>query len=228
MGRWINADAFASTGQGLTGNNMFAYCGNNPIVRKDSSGHFWDTIDKINEKLKKAEDAVNKWINNNFGAGATIEHEVSREKELIPSPLNLLISIKQGTKTTNTIREYGDTSKLFSLYAVGRSDNYLLSSVGIQANIYRYNLDLSLGLDDTGISGSYTIGNRTRTLGIVLNPSQFKVGFDFSNTVTSGNKFGGNITHYTNVSISALGIVAVYKILASGQWDIPLASQGAV
>ena len=38
MGRFINADAFAATGQGLIGNNMFAYCRNNPVVRKDASG----------------------------------------------------------------------------------------------------------------------------------------------------------------------------------------------
>ena len=30
-----------STGQGLLGNNMFAYCGNNPICRTDSSGESW-------------------------------------------------------------------------------------------------------------------------------------------------------------------------------------------
>jgi len=33
--RFINADALVTTGQGLLGNNMFAYCGNNPIVRVD-------------------------------------------------------------------------------------------------------------------------------------------------------------------------------------------------
>ena len=38
MGRFINADAFVSTGQGLLGSNMFAYCLNNPIVRVDSLG----------------------------------------------------------------------------------------------------------------------------------------------------------------------------------------------
>ena len=32
MGRFINADAFASTGQGLLGHNMFIYCNNNSIV----------------------------------------------------------------------------------------------------------------------------------------------------------------------------------------------------
>ena len=40
-GRFINADAFTSTGQGLLGNNMFAYCGNNPVKRTDSSGMFY-------------------------------------------------------------------------------------------------------------------------------------------------------------------------------------------
>jgi len=32
VGRFINSDVFVSTGQGLLGNNMFAYCGNNPLA----------------------------------------------------------------------------------------------------------------------------------------------------------------------------------------------------
>lgn len=38
--RFINVDAFASTGQGFLGYNMFAYCGNNPVNRKDPTGQF--------------------------------------------------------------------------------------------------------------------------------------------------------------------------------------------
>ena len=38
MGRFINADAFAATGQGLLGNNMFAYCLNNPENMVDVTG----------------------------------------------------------------------------------------------------------------------------------------------------------------------------------------------
>ena len=37
-GRFLNADALASTGQDLTGNNMYAYCGNNPVMYADSTG----------------------------------------------------------------------------------------------------------------------------------------------------------------------------------------------
>ena len=36
--RFNAPNAFASTGQGLLGNNMFAYCRNNPVSRRDISG----------------------------------------------------------------------------------------------------------------------------------------------------------------------------------------------
>lgn len=41
-GRFINADGYISTGQGLIGNNMFAYCLNNPVKYRDDSGEFTD------------------------------------------------------------------------------------------------------------------------------------------------------------------------------------------
>ena len=44
IGRWINADGYVSTGQGVLGNNMFAYCGNNPVNRVDHTGQFWSEI----------------------------------------------------------------------------------------------------------------------------------------------------------------------------------------
>ena len=36
--RFLNADGYVQTGQGILGCNMFAYCQNNPISRTDSSG----------------------------------------------------------------------------------------------------------------------------------------------------------------------------------------------
>ena len=44
LGRFINADAFASTGQGVIGNNMFAYCLNNPVNQIDLRGKYSDSI----------------------------------------------------------------------------------------------------------------------------------------------------------------------------------------
>ena len=44
MGRFINGDNYPSTGQGLIGNNMFAYCGNNPVFREDDGGEVWNIV----------------------------------------------------------------------------------------------------------------------------------------------------------------------------------------
>ena len=40
VGRFINADGYASTGDELLGSNMFAYCGNNPVNCVDPTGEF--------------------------------------------------------------------------------------------------------------------------------------------------------------------------------------------
>ena len=38
--RFLNADGYVSTGQGMLGHNMFAYCLNNPVNMSDPDGHF--------------------------------------------------------------------------------------------------------------------------------------------------------------------------------------------
>lgn len=42
IGRFINADTYASTGQGILGCNMFAYCGNSPVCLADRFGKIAD------------------------------------------------------------------------------------------------------------------------------------------------------------------------------------------
>ena len=44
IGRFINADSYVSTGQGIVGYNMFAYCGNNPVNASDPSGQFLEWL----------------------------------------------------------------------------------------------------------------------------------------------------------------------------------------
>ena len=44
VGRFINADGYVSTGQGISGYNMFAYCGNDPVNRADDNGEFWHIV----------------------------------------------------------------------------------------------------------------------------------------------------------------------------------------
>ena len=42
--RFINADGYVTTGQGVTSFNMFAYCGNNPVNMADPTGDIWGLI----------------------------------------------------------------------------------------------------------------------------------------------------------------------------------------
>ncbi len=60
IGRFINADAYASTSQGILGNNMFAYCQNNPIIFHDSEGTAIETVFDVLSLIASAvEVAVN-------------------------------------------------------------------------------------------------------------------------------------------------------------------------
>ena len=43
-GRFISSDIYLSTGQDITGYNTFAYCGNNPVMRSDDDGKFWNIV----------------------------------------------------------------------------------------------------------------------------------------------------------------------------------------
>ena len=55
VGRFINADSYLSTGTGLLGYNMYAYCLNNPVNMLDYSGN-----------LPKWIEDVGNWLNNNI------------------------------------------------------------------------------------------------------------------------------------------------------------------
>ena len=44
VGRFLNADGIIGANGGILGYNMFAYCGNNPIVRVDRDGYFWEIV----------------------------------------------------------------------------------------------------------------------------------------------------------------------------------------
>ena len=112
IGRFINADAYVSTGQGILGNNMFVYCGNNPVNR----------IDKTGTSFEDLWDAVVEWVDTRMWALEEIYYvfeEAFLEKVdlCIDEPFNIVShaqhcidfwediywcidEIKQGTKDT--------------------------------------------------------------------------------------------------------------------------------
>ena len=212
IGRFINADGYVSTGQGILGNNMFAYCGNNPVNRADPTGMFWK---EIGDFFSKSWNGVKTWAKNTFGTGSSTTATIAEiETPVIPDPSP--ITVKTGTKTTQTISKHGDSSKPISVYANKDAQHPIKSSsAGININIVNFTLDLSVGLDDIGLSGSLTNGNTTNSFGVKLNLSELKIGFEGSTAIQWDNT---TETAYTNASISGWAIAAAYILVTTGQY----------
>ena len=99
-GRFVNADGYASTGQGILSHNMFVYCANNPVNRKDPAGQFWITALVVTvvvaacaiglsgcsvkskqepEPYKSADEAAKAFSEQVYSSSAYIRHEYSTE-----------------------------------------------------------------------------------------------------------------------------------------------------
>ena len=84
MGRFINADALVSTGQGLLGNNMFAYCNNNPVIFCDPCGYcihrwdFWNDCNRCGAKsiVDKLKNCISQ-ITNYYNLQTEIESDIA-------------------------------------------------------------------------------------------------------------------------------------------------------
>ena len=91
--RFLNADGYVSTGQGILSYNMFVYCGNNPVNRIDFTGNHWYFL----------------WIDDLFEAMSApkndtknTSHEISYPSENINKP----IKIKTVTYTSDDVNIY--------------------------------------------------------------------------------------------------------------------------
>ena len=100
MGRSINADAYASTGHGVLGNNMFAYCYNNPVCYYDPNGQV-------------AVGLLEKWI---FGKGeAQYFDEESDVSKKLKKSQTMITEIKKAISKFKNGEEYGQGSVTFTM-----------------------------------------------------------------------------------------------------------------
>ena len=211
IGRFINADGCLSTGQGFVGYNMFAYCGNNPVNRDDPSGMWWKAVTSF---FVDVWNSVNTWAKNTFGAEVTTVTTVDYSMKPISEPMPIVV--ETGTCITKTITQRGDSSKPVSVYAEGDiTDPLGSSSAGIKFNVSNFTLDGSVALDNIGISGSWTSENRTNSLGISANLSEFKIGFEYSTAIQWDKTT--HTTNYTNVSVSGWWLLAAYLAVMTGE-----------
>ena len=215
VGRFLNADGYAQTGQGLLDKNMFAYCGNNPVNRVDKTGAFWKQIGSFFTKTwNRIKSLMNATFGAEFSTTSTIKPspDVSIGSELSP------ITVTQGSKHNQTISKRGNSSKPLSVYANKDASHPIKSSsAGIKINIFKLSLVSSRGFDNTGITASITNGNTTNSLGVKINLSELKVGIENSTTIRWDDETDGTDVYYTNVSANCWYILAAVAIVVTGQ-----------
>ena len=211
IGRFLSSDGYMQTGQGILDKNMFAYCENNSVNRIDLNGLFWKEIGSFFKNIGKK---IGNFFKSTFGAEAKTVHQSKIETELMPNGVNLFITAKSGTKTSKTLSSSGDSSKPVSVYAQGRSDNFLLSSVGLKINIVNFSLDINLGLDNIGVTGSVKDGDTTNSVALMADLTQFKIGAEVGSTVQWDEN--NSTCTYSNVSVTIIGIIAAYCFATTG------------
>ena len=143
--RFISSDEYASTGQGQLGNNMFAYCLNNPVKYGDTDGKFVNTVIGAlvggitalvsNEKNVTATDIL-VGVATGAIAGATVDAAIATAGTAVP----ILIAAVGGGAS-------GAANSIYSQYKKKNSfKNIDWVEVGIDAAIGAASNVLSLGM----------------------------------------------------------------------------------
>ncbi len=172
IGRFINADGYVSTGQDVTGYNMFAYCGNNPVNRADPTGTFWKEVGNFfknvgtaiyNGAKKFVKAAVGSFqIEGGVGYGLGASAKVGPVKVSASAYQDgLTIGLKNGSTYTAIKGGAGISAQITKKASVGLSTEYE----------HRFETDLVRDLDEhTTMSAPWEVYNCPKT---VKDPLQF-------------------------------------------------------
>ena len=191
IGRFINADEYASTGQGFIGYNMFAYCGNEPTNSSDQTGH----------SAKRITVAIKMLIQSLVGNGV---------KQLYGSNSSVSKALKKSTAINEAfqanIEDMRQTNQTSAVYP-GNISTYDVS------NKYDYDLSLSVG------KASYTmeIAEETRTRGLLKKKTETRYvatvtvfdTYDFDEL--RGNSSLGDILNDIGFILQCADVIAPYE-----------------
>ena len=123
IGRFINADIFVSTGQGILGNNMFAYCNNNPIMYTDSTGCY---------PLQTAFEFLETWLTGNedeqnYSEESRIVKQLKKSKKMQSYIDSAIENYKSGQSTTTGYGEFTAGEDGYELYLSTQHFDYTIT-----------------------------------------------------------------------------------------------------
>jgi|GEM_PF-6339011 len=106
--RFISADVYMTTGQGVLGGNMWAYCGNNPVRRVEVLGQSWEDIWELFGSL--------------FGAGGETVAEKSITKEY-----NYIVISFEVSDSVSHSEPFGKTDAQIVFFQIIQTESVLTS-----------------------------------------------------------------------------------------------------
>ena len=197
--RFISADIYLSTGQGVIGHNAFAYCGNNPIVRSDPSGcNWWD--DFVDWVEGAAEDVAN-WATNTFGFESQVEF--SHESIKVAT---IFGDFESGESASTACGDSSDKPIVFYYKAASEWWKVWEYSAGVKVNVVNGGGAIEIGAAHTDLSIS--AGGTTFT----FNGGVDRLGYTLANEVDWKNNTAGHYTQYyirpLTVVPAAIGVAA--------------------
>ena len=226
--RFISADNYASTGQGILGHNVYCYCGNNPVNAMDPDGHLFKKLRKVfnrvARKIVKATSVAKKVVKVLFGTSASVKssNNVSYytrtkfEKGLkFISP----ISFDRGHSSSQTISQYGNASKPIVFYTEGDISSPLSASVGVLINRGNSTNKINLAIDNIGVEVSYISNNIVQSSSKYFNLTDMKIHYKTSVVNQLDNMEEGE---YTDIGIGGWIIVGALACVAGGIGTIAL------
>jgi len=168
LGRFINADALVSTGQGLLGNNMFTYCLNNPVNYLDSAG---SRAESATENEDSEENEKYRFVGIGFQGELNVgAYEVGFEVIIYTDPLvcggdepivavyiyeGAFVSITDLTKSTQFIKTVGKLSLAVATNAIDEQNAEALL-IALQQALFK---DISVSGSVVAIFGNEEFKN---------------------------------------------------------------------
>jgi len=208
--RFLSPDTYVSTGQGILGYNMFAYCLNNPVNYIDPTG-------ASIEEIFAAFDYFCGFLFIVFCQLNGVEYTLSSNHEEViyttPNYFPIIASMSETISTaTQIVVPKNDT---IIPYVNVDIYNILFSTVGLKLNFGYFVIDFCFGLENMGASINLKANENTHySLGARMNLAQMKAGVELSAIVETDNM---SVASTVNCSYSFWYIATIFSMYFSGQ-----------
>ncbi len=222
--RFLNADSYVTTGQGLTSFNMFAYCGNNPVNRVDETGMFWS---KVCNWASNSWNAVKSFVKKTFGSGSYVSYS---KKTSYDTKNYGLVTRSLGTKTQTSIST-GNLNKPLCVYSkIGAEHNGTSISGGLKLNTSALNsleLEVCIGLTSLQLSASLQNGSISKDVAISFDNLSGNLELEITDSVSWDSVSGANYVNYS-VGVYKLAFAYITSKQLNNMYDIQPALRPAV